>query len=194
MSLYAMGLGLVTALALVRPGNAEPIPRVADNFFKWGEYDSLTNVMEPWLAKRGGDGNAADAPILAKANLYLGVAYYSAGKMQAADEAFGRAYRLDHRVQPDRFYVSNSIANRYDRVAQDLERKRQGDTVSADPSAARPSTTGATGRTGTVTPGGHSAWIWWTVGGAGLAAAGTIAYLMFSSDEPKETVTTVGVP
>ena len=180
----------ILALASASQAHADPFPATAENFFKWGEYDSLTHVLEKWLTDIPEAGPKADTPSMAKANLYLGVAYYTAGKMETADRAFARAWRLNGRIRPDQFYVSEDIASHFDRVADREKEKMRRDSLSR---ASAPPTTPGGFRPASR---GH-AWIGWTAGGIGLAAAGTAVYFLYFREpdaKPKETVSTVKVP
>ena len=178
-----------TVPSLGAASQADPFPPAAENFFKWGEYDSLQRVLEPWLKTASLGQAATDSHTLAKAHLYLGVAYYSLAKAEEADQAFVRACRLDARVRPDPFYVSKAIAARYDRIVE--EQGMAGPRKSIAPPSAVP---GKPAAVPSSRNGGHS-WIWWTAGGASLAAAGTFMYFMAADapSSPRETITSVKV-
>ena len=111
---------LMIALALAashayRAGELEPGVK---ELFLWGEYDSLTRSLEPWLAANsaGADGHA-DSVELSRANLFLGVAYFATEKPDLGDQAFARACRLDTSARLDRHYASPEIVSRFDTIA-----------------------------------------------------------------------------
>lgn len=170
-------------LAAAAPAHSESIPAVADSLFKWGEYDSLGQIVRHWLAGRNGGRNGADAHSLAKANLFLGVAYYSAGQMDSANLAFARACKLEPGIQPDRFYLSPEVAFRFESIAEE-ERKRSRNERSQTASANSP---GPSNRRGKSWP-----WIGWTAGGLGIAAVGIFVYVT-ASRKPEATPETVTI-
>lgn len=182
-------------------GTAAP----GEDLFKWGEYDSLIRVLEPYAREAGGATTHADSLRQAKSLLFLGVAFCATGNPGRADEAFSGAVQLDPQVELDRFYVTEEIANRFQATALRALRRRpmaQAAAPSPVPSPSLPNSPAdaphASGRPASGPPASgpasalKSTWVWLGVGTTAAIAAATGYFLLTDRREPaREEVTPI---
>lgn len=184
-------LAALAVLALVRPTTAGELEPSAEDLFKWGEYDSLIRSLEPWLAARSAGADArADSLELARANLYLGIAYWATDKRSLGEQAFVRAGRLDRTLQMDRLYATPEMAARFDSIVAQERRARDAEIAAA---ATGKGNAGVPDRPGPAARKTGLGWKAWTVGAlttAGLVAGGT--YVILANLKPEDEVMTVG--
>jgi hypothetical protein len=172
----------IAALGLIARAAARPLPKDADDFFKWGEYDSLANRLETWMAIASAPTEPPDSANLAKANLYLGVAYYAAGKSSQSDSAFLRACRFEKGVKLDKFYVTGEMASRFDALVS---------TFSAKTEPPPPPKPGSSAPAASTSKGREMGWIWFGSGAVIAITAGTVYYFISQKSPPKAATTTV---
>jgi hypothetical protein len=117
---------LLLVLALGNAARAaDSLPSLED-LYQWGEYDSLIRYLEPWLAARSDGADArADSVELARANLFLGVAYWVTDKKSLGEQAFVRACRLDAGLRMDQMYSTPEILSRFEAIAAGERRVRE---------------------------------------------------------------------
>ncbi len=200
-------------LGLAARAGASSLPKEADDFFKWGEYDSLAAKLETWLTVVPVPSDHIDSVTLAKANLYMGVAYYATGKAAQSDSAFLRACRFEKGIQLDKFYVTNEIMARFDALASEEEKRLsrppripvasvQAGTsatraVQGSPRPASPITPSSpispTSKNGPVLESREMGWVWLGSGALIAVTAGTAYYFLSQKSPPKEVVTEVDV-
>lgn len=181
------------AAALTRAENRPSL----EELFKWGEYDSLIQALEPSRTAAEGEASLrglssrSDSSEEARARLYLGVAYWATGRREEGTRAFAMATRLDSGLGLDAYYATPEIAARYEQIAEAVRRSA--------PTARGPQERGfgersqAPGIALQAAPPRSRAWIWWT-GAATAAAAGAAAgtYIFMRLNEaPKETITII---
>lgn len=186
INLAAAAVLLLLAAAPGRAGDPEPW---VQELFQWGEYDSLIRALEPWLAARsaGADGRD-DSVALARANIFLGVAYNATDKPGLGDQAFARACRLDPSARLDRFYATPEISARFDSIATRERLTRLSAAAPAVPAA--PAAAAAGGKEPAARKRGFG-WKGWTLGlltTAGLAAGGGMVYYALKDDRKTVTV------
>lgn len=180
--------------------SASAIAASQEDWFKWGEYDSLIRVLEPETRPqelRGSLNTAADSAERAKSFLFLGVALYATGKPDRADSAFTWACDLDPGVKLDRFYVTEEIGGHFQAIALDGIRRRK--AKEALHRAVQPQESGeskatdrnASGRSPKGREGKGKSWIWWGVGVGAVAATAGTTMLLLSRDEPSDNVTSI---
>lgn len=117
---------LILALAFSTAVRAEDIVPSLEDLYQWGEYDSLIRYLEPWLAARSDGADArADSVELARANLFLGVAYWVTDKKSLGEQAFVRACRLDAGLRMDQLYSTPEIMSRFEAIAAGERRARE---------------------------------------------------------------------
>jgi hypothetical protein len=183
-------LALALSAGPSNPCHAKLPPRTED-WFRWGDYDSLIAVLEPWLR----DTAQASAE-RARAFLYLGVAYQAGNVRRLSDSAFYKACDLDTAIVLDRYYVAPEILDHFHAVAADCRsRKEARNPPSAAPAPgglnapppARSSSAGVSGKAGS------HALLWWTAGGmlAATALAGGVLLLLQPERKPIDSVTVI---
>jgi hypothetical protein len=179
--------------ASIRLAMAAEGPSPGEDLFKWGEYDSLIRLLEPsTMNPRPVTG--ADSLVRAKSYLFLGVAFFATGKPDQADSAFKTACSLDPKVQLDRFYVTEEIANHFQAIAIDGIRRRQAKSAMAATTAAMSAKTDAQqGRAPTASiRRDEKGWVWWGLGATALVTAGGGAYFFINRDASQsDNVTTI---
>ena len=171
-----MALGLASA---ARAGELGP---TAEDLFQWGEYDSLIRSLEPWLAARSAGADArSDSVELAKANLFLGVAYWVTEKRALGEQAFARACRLDAGLRMDRLYATQEIIDRFEVIAAEERRLRERQLEDERARLAEEERQKRARRKAAL-------WKRWTVGAlgtVGLAVGGGYAYYAMAGRKPK---------
>jgi hypothetical protein len=183
---------ILSAACTARSGETTVL---AEDLFKWGEYDSLIRLLDP-IEKGTRLSTAADSANLAKSYLFLGVAFYATGKPMQADSAFVSACGLDSHVKLDRFYVTEEIANRFQTFVLEGIRQRQNRKALAVASAGLASAgakavhAGPSSRPGRFAREGKE-WIWWGLGATVLAAGGGALILMNREEPASDNVTTI---
>lgn len=172
-------------------GTETGLPPKAEQWFKWGDYDSLIAALEPWVK----DTAQASAE-RAQAYLYLGVAYQANNVRRSSDSAFYKACDLDSGISLDQYYVAPEILDHFRAVAADCRNRKQphNPLLDAPPAVGRnpgpdspPSTPGkapASASGGKREAGSH-ALLWWAMGGTLAAAALVGGALILLQPEPK---------
>lgn len=181
---------LAWAAAPARGGDLEP---TAEELFRWGEYDSLVRYLEPWLAARSAGADArSDSLELAKANLFLGVAYHYLDRQSLGAQAFARASRLDRATRLDRLYATPTMVASFDSIAA-VERASLA-REERERAAARADSATRAARTATLRrrPARWKLWTGGLVAAAGLAAGGVLAYDILVEARPREREIEVG--
>lgn len=115
--------GLVTASPAFTPDELR-------NYFEWGEYQELIDLLEPYLAVAP---DTLDSAECARYHLYLGVALYGKGRVGDAQKHFLSALKSDALQRPDRQYISEAIDNLFSATLSDFSeqqrRKRENDSL-----------------------------------------------------------------
>jgi hypothetical protein len=180
------------------PGAGAEDPASLEELFKWGEYDSLIQALEP--ARADADGGAvlrglasrADSAEEARARMYLGVAYWATGRPGDGARAFTVATRLDESLRLDPLYATAEMAALFEQIAEAGRAPSPGPSSSPappEPGRAPAATPGHPGMRPATRP---SPWAWWTgVAVAGAAgAAGTYLWAR-SWERPQEVITII---
>jgi hypothetical protein len=196
----------VLALVLLS-GNANrggtALPPRAEDWFKWGDYDSLISVLEPW-AKDTAEASAERA----RAFLYLGVAYQAGNERRLSDSAFHKACDLDTAVGLDQYYVAPEILDHFHAVAAECRSRNTarapipsrpidaGPKPGADLAALPISAKGAKpmeSRPAAQKERSSHALLWWTVGSAVTASVLVAGALILLQPErkPIDSVTVI---
>lgn len=188
------GLTLTLILFLWASTRAANTLAAAEDFFKWGEYDSLIRVVEPLTDSTAKAENHQDSLLRAKCFLFLGVAFYVKGDSSKADDVFFRAANLDPKVKLDRFYVTDAIANRFHAVLARALKELPKDTTARafQPDSIQPSPIARSDASKGFGEAEHSArvasssgrpWLWMGLGLAAAAAAAGGYYLVAIEQE-----------
>ena len=159
-----------------------PVP--GEDLFKWGEYDSLIRMLEPVALRTGESATRRDSMARAKSLLFLGVAFCATGETERADRAFARAVELDPQVELDRFYVTEAIANRFQRTALRALRRQSGAAPNgtALPAGESPQTAprrAAAAPAPAIAARSRHGWLWVGLGAAAAFAAAGSGYYLF---------------
>jgi hypothetical protein len=185
----AWAFALLAALA-AGPARADESGATPEELFQWGEYDSLIRTLEPVLASLSAGASArGDSLELAKANLWLGVAYWATGKRDLAEQAFVRGCRLDPGLVLDRLYATPEIFARFDSISARERQERLAASAAAialpegtspaqarNPSAPKPTPADAR-------PWHKRGWALGALTAAGLAAGGAYYYVATRKDD-----------
>jgi hypothetical protein len=75
--------------------------------FQWGEYDSILILTDPLVSS--GTQTVKDPLVRSELYKYLGIAYYSKGKITSARQSLRAAYTLNRSITIDQYYVSKEI-------------------------------------------------------------------------------------
>jgi hypothetical protein len=187
-----LGTALLGSALAFAAGIRASEPASVEELFKWGEYDSLIQVLEPGRpAVHAGSASLAtraDSAEEARARLYLGVAYWAKGRTEAGSRAFLQATRLDPDLRLDPLYATPEMAAHFERLAEVSQRLQ-----SAALPAPAPAPADGDGKPRKPGRGGASPWWKWG-GAAGLAVAGTLTAVYFatrSAEPPKERITVI---
>jgi len=188
----ALGLLLLAlSFAPCRARADETAPK-PEELFQWGEYDSLIRSLEPVLASLSAGATArGDSVELAKANLWLGVAYWATEKRTLAEQAFRRACRLDRGLVLDRLYATPEIVERFESISIDERKERQDSAlaaldalgVSAGPSSPEGGAPPGAKPEPAVKPWRKRGWALGALTAVGLAAGGTLYYVANRKDD-----------
>lgn len=151
-----------------------------EDLFKWGDYDSLIRVLEPWVASGlPSSPSRADSTERGRANLYLGVAYWASGRQELGVQAFTRAARLDSTLRLDPLYSTPEMEARFSAVLE-AERNPPPDRgLGGSPGALEPA------------PPSNLGWLWWTGAVVVAGAAGGTWWYLQSQEKPDDVVITI---
>lgn len=174
-----------------------------ENLFKWGEYDSLIQILAPpsdtGLTPDAASRTSVDSMRAARNQLMLGVAYYAVGRRAKSDAAFRHALRLEPEIELDKFYVSPEIFSRFTGIAGEGRAADPAKTEAASRAAAQrsvppeePSPRTARPSPQAIFPHGTShAWIWWSAAGSAALLAAGGWYWFEIRDRPSDHTTVI---
>lgn len=171
-------LPLLCAMAALIPEKSPA--STPEDFFKWGEYDSLIRVLEPTLTAPRAPSLASDSSALAKSYVMMGVALFATGRNESAERHFRRACRLQPGVRMETYFVSPEIADRFEAIA--AEEKWIG-SYTPDTLGVRPVASPAASGAQAAAPSRRN-WIWWTAGSAAALAVGGGLFWILAEDGP----------
>ncbi len=173
--LFSFGL-LVISLAISDPPKSRlDWPRI-EKWYRWGEYDSLINVVRPWSQSALPENEKE----YSKAFAFYGVALHALGDSLAGDSAFIKSLTYQPSFRLNRRFVSERILGRFLKlipkpkpilVAQiPPKRKPILETIPSPP--ARPNSS--------------KNWVYWCSGY--IVVAATIASLYWLQPNPPEDI------
>jgi hypothetical protein len=184
----------LAALSILAAAGQAAMPPRTEDWFRWGDYDSLIAVLGPWSQDTG-----QAPPERARAFLYLGVAYQAGNERRLSDSAFYKACDLDSAAALDQYYVAPEILDHFRAVAADCRSRRSAPAPSPAPADTGRKQAPAAPRAGKAAApepaarAGSNAILWWSVGGAMAAAAlaGGALLLLQPERKPIDSVTVI---
>lgn len=195
-------------LAVVALGAAQALRAQAwddarmQRFFEWGRYDSLLQELSPLTdpSRPAIPADGPDSSRFARAQLYLGVAYFAKNRPRESDQAFRQALRWEPDVKLDPFFVSKPISARFQELAGEAGVPRSmPNPVSGSLPPIRPSNppdapAGSPDRSprqkAAIDSGGVSARWYWGAGALAALAAGGGLYLLMQREEGPSRIET----